>query len=157
MITTKRIIKTIARLFDISGDNAPTDQTAGELGDVYMDILTGLSYELKEIEDDPVKYIWQAVTQLDEELDLMIGRAEQDFLRIRGVAFQKDESGDPVYPYSADIIAAEMVCYLLGIGRYLGRGKGSENLSGRGAQYDKKIFGYPMSIVGGITRYQRAI
>lgn len=154
MITTKQLVKTLARLFDTSGDGAPTDATAGQVGDRYMDSATGLTYELVEIEADPTKYIWVGLTQLDAEIDLMISRAEADYLQLRGVEFAKGEHDEIIYPPAADVTAAEMVCYLTGIGRYTGRGYGSASLGGRNATYDRKILGYPVSIVGSITRYQ---
>jgi hypothetical protein len=154
MITTMAKVKTVARGFNLSGPAAPTNATAGELGDIYLDIVTGLSYELTDIITVPTtSYVWSADTRLDDEITLQIDRAELNFLQIRGIDFAKDNNGDIIYPGSADLIAAEMVCYLMGIGRFSGRGMQSSSLGGRSGQYEAKLFGYPISIVGSIARY----
>jgi hypothetical protein len=157
MITTLAKVKLIARMYDRAGSGAPTNSTPGELLDNYLDKDTGLSYVLDAIDDGPpVVYTWTQVPGMDDEIELYIPRAESDYLAIRGIPFDEDD-GDPVYPASADIVAAEMVCYLTGIGRFDGRGKMSESLSSRQAQYEPKIKGYPISIVGQIDRYQSAV
>lgn len=157
MITTMALVKLLGKLYDKAGASAPTTSTVGELFDVYLDTATGLSYELTAITDgQPVVYTWTPDTSRDTEIAIFIARAESDYLEIRGVPFDVDESDDIVYPTGADSTAAEMVCYLSGIGRYDGRGKSDESLSGRAATYDRKLHGYPVSIVGAIRRYQSA-
>jgi hypothetical protein len=156
-ITTLASVKTVARLFDRSGSGAPTTATVGELGEIYMNTATGLTYYLATITTTPsTAYNWVADTAKDAQINLYIPRAEADYLAIRGVAFETEDD-EPVYPSGASVCAAEMVCYLTGIGRFDGRGKSSESLSSRQAQYDAKIKGYPMSIVGTIERYQSAL
>jgi hypothetical protein len=157
MITNVSLVKTIGRLYDILGSAAPTTATVGELFDTFLNTSTGLSYTLATITTGtPNTYNWTPDTSKDAEITLFIRRAETDYERIRGIAFDLDEFGDPAYPQAADIVAAEMVCYLMGLSRYMGRGKESEGLAGRSAAYDKKLMGYPISIVGSITRYQSA-
>jgi hypothetical protein len=157
MITTMAEVKTLARLFNKSGSGAPTTATVGVLGDVYMDTDDGLTYELTAIATTPsVSYTWTADTELDAEITMNISRAESDYLRIRGIPFELDDD-EIVYPTSANYVAAEMVCYLSGIGRLGGRGKQIESLGGRSSNYEQKILGYPISIVGTIERYQSLV
>ena len=152
MITTLALVKVLGKLYDKLGSSAPTSATAGEELDVYVDTSTGLSYTCISVTPS---YTWQADTSRDFELNLYIGKAESDYLAIRGSPFSVDEFDQTIYPPSADIVAAEMVCYLAGIKE--GRGKKDESLAGRSASYDDKIFGYPRSIVGTITRFQSAL
>jgi hypothetical protein len=122
-----------------------------------MDTATGLTYELTAIVTTPsTSYTWTADTELDAEITMNIARAESDYLRIRGIAFELDDDAI-VYPTSASYVAAEMVCYLSGIGRIGGRGKSIESLGGRSSNYEQKILGYPISIVGTIERYQSLV
>lgn len=156
-ITTMAEVKTLARIANRYASTAPTTATVGVIGDVLLDTVTGLTYELTSITTGPTTYVWTADTSLDREITLMIDRAEVDYLRIRGIDFETDDSDATVYPDAADMVAAEMVCYLMGIGRLNGRGKTDEQLGGRRSNYERKIFGYPISIVGNIERFQSAI
>jgi hypothetical protein len=142
MITNLRIVKTLARLFDIVGEGLPT--VSGETGEIYLDTETGLSYIFETT--------WQPYTKDDYQINLMIGSVEQDYLQIRGIPFDIEDE-EPVYPIGADVTAGEMVCYRLGIGDYEGIGKTSESLGGRSVAFDHKLMGYPVSIVGRIVRY----
>jgi hypothetical protein len=161
-ITTLTKVKTIARAFTLSGVTPPATSTVGELGDVYLDTVTGLTYELTDILPvlipiPSTTYVWDPVTRFDAEILLQIDRAERDYLNIRGVPFEEDNLGALVYPNGADVVAAEMVCYLMGLGRFSGRGMQSASLGGRSGQYETKIFGYPVSIVSAINRYMRVM
>jgi hypothetical protein len=157
-ITNLFTVKTLARLYNKSGEGEPTTSTAGTIGEVYTDSATGLSYVLTSITAGPPKlYNWTADTTNDAIISLMIKRAEDDYLSIRGIDFITDEDGDIVYPEAADIVGGEMVCYLLKLGDYYGRGKASESQGNRQAGYDSKLHGYPRSIVGTIDRYMRAL
>ena len=147
MITNLQTVKTLADLFDFSGEGEPTTATEGTLHSVYMDEDTGKTWELESIADGPI-YNWVQV-QGDAKIELFIQRAESDYEVIRGLPFGE------TYPDEAGLTAGEMVCYLMGLGDYLGRGNQAESLSGRSATYDQKINGYPVSIVGGIERFQR--
>lgn len=157
-ITTMATVKTIARIANVYAATAPTTATVGVLGDVYLNTATGLTYELTAIVTTPsTSYTWTADTSIDAEIALQITRAEVDYLRIRGIDFELDDDEEIVYPSGAEITAAEMVCYLMGIGRITGRGKSAESLGGRSSNYEQKIFGYPLSIISTIERYQSAI
>lgn len=157
-ITTIAQVKLLGKLYDIIGNAIPTTATVGEVGDIYLDYSSDLSYVCTAVNaGPPVTYTWVVDISKDYEISLFIARAESDYLNIRGVAFDVDSLGATVYPSGADSTAAEMVCYLSGIGRYDGRGKKDESLSGRSASYDDKIHGYPRSIVGTIKRYQSAL
>lgn len=147
MITDMATVKTLARIPDVIDDGEPTG--SGGTGDVYLDRDTGLTYEWDGIG-------WQLDTSIDDLIERYIERVEKDFLRIRGVPFDEDELGI-VYPDGADTIAAEMVCYLAGLGDFEGRNLKSENIGGRNATFDDKIRGYPAGIVEGIERYVRAL
>jgi outer membrane protein assembly factor BamB len=150
MITTLATVKTLARLYDISGDGVPTNATVATLGQIYMDTATGLTYELTV--DTPTK-VWTPDTAQDLLIQLAITRAEVCYLRIRNRAFDLDDDDNTVYPDGADFTAAEMVCSILSLGDYDGRGKSSEGLAGRSATYEQKLSGYPVSIVGSIRRF----
>jgi hypothetical protein len=152
MITTLATVKILARIPDIFGTGEPTTATAGEIGDIYMDNDTGLTYELTSIVT--AVYTWVPFVKYDMIIELAIDRVERDYLQLRGIDFDLDSNGDIVYPDGSIFTSAEMVCYILGLGTYEGRGAKSEALQGRSAQYDDKILGYPHSIIGGIRRYQ---
>jgi hypothetical protein len=154
MITTLALVKTIGQLFDKSGEGAPTTATVGQVGDVYMDTATGLSYECKGFVTP--NYIWEADLTFDAIINIYIQKAENDYLLIRGIPFAV-EDGDIVYPDAADLVAAEMVCYNAGYGQFFGRGVTHESLNGRVATYDQKLYGYPLAIVGSIKRYQAVV
>ena len=150
MITTLALVKTIARLYDRSGEGVPTNDTVATLGQIYMDTATGLTYELTV--DTPTK-VWTPDTSYDLLISLAITRAEVDYLRIRNRSFDLDEAEEIVYPDGSDFTAAEMVCSILSLGDYDGRGKSGEGLAGRSATYEQKLSGYPVSIVGSIRRF----
>lgn len=151
MITTLATVKTIAGLFDLSGDGVPTGATTASLGDIYMDTLTGLSYECTST--DPT-IVWTAYTKDDAILSLTIQRAENDFLVIRGIPFKIDpDTEETLYPTGSDFIAAEMACYIAGVGDYEGRGKLSESVAGRNVSLEGKINGYPKAIVSSVKRF----
>ena len=155
MITAKADVKILAALYSILGQGAPTTSTAGHIGDIYVDIdeknaTYGNSYLLQEITEGG-DYIWERDKTEDKRIEIFINRAERDYLSIRGRAFDTDDDGNIIYPDGADIVGAEMVCYLLGA--YEGRGKNSDGIGGRSNSYEKKIAGYPVSIVGQIDRY----
>lgn len=153
-IANKADVKILAALYSILGEGEPTTATVGVLGDIYVDIdetssTYGNSYLLTEI--DGSTYTWTQDQTEDKRIDLFIRRAEQDYLKIRGRAFDLDEDDDIIYPDGADLVAAEMVCYLLGV--YEGRGTDSEGAAGMSKSYEKKIAGYPVSVVGQIDKY----
>lgn len=150
-ITDMATVKTISKQYDLTGVVAPTVATVGEIGDIYLDTVTGLTYECT---DDSDPYVWAADTSDDALIALYLSKVETDYLKIRGVAFETDDDDNTVYPDDSDITAAEMVCYLMGYNDFQGRGSVSENLGGESRTFDKKIFGYPVSIVGSITQYQ---
>lgn len=152
-ITDMGTVKTLALMYDISGEGAPTTATVGLVGEVYMDEDTGLTYKCTAAA--PPLYTWAADTSKDMLINISLERAENDFLRIRGIPFD-ESSGLTLYPEGAIFTAAEMVCFLVGLGDYEGRGKKSEGFGGRSITMDDKLLGYPHSIVGGIKRYQGA-
>lgn len=152
-ITDLAIVKTVSKMYDITGIIAPTVATVGEVGDIYLDTVTGLTYECTEVAAGPV-YTWTADTSDDALINLYIEKAELTYLRIRGIDFETDDDDNIVYPDGADTTAAEMVCYLMGYGEFTGRGNVSENLGGKSKTADKKIFGFPIDIVGDIQPYQ---
>lgn len=155
MIASKADVKILAALYSILGEGEPTTSTEGEVGDIYVDIdedsdTYGNSYRLHKIAESG-DYIWERENTEDKRIDIFINRAERDYLSIRGRAFETDDDGKTIYPDGADIVGAEMVCYLLGA--YEGRGKNSDGIGGRSNSYEKKIAGYPVSIVGQIDKY----
>ena len=147
-------VKLLAALYSILGEGAPTTSTAGIVGDIYLDIdqdsaTYGKTYLMTGLAE--TAYTWIADVWQDTSITRMITRAEQDYLQIRGREFETDDYGAVVYPDGADIVGAEMACYLLGL--YEGRGLASGSIGGKSSTYEKKIAGYPVSIVGQIDRY----
>jgi hypothetical protein len=154
-ITTMAAVKTVSRMYDLTGVIAPTTATVGDVGDIYLDTETGLSYECTAVNTGPpITYTWTGYTTDDALITMYLTKAEKDYLRIRGIAFEIDaDTEETVYPEGSDTTAAEMVCYLLGWGTFEGRGVAGESFGGKAATFDKKICGYPYSIVGGIDQY----
>jgi len=157
MITSKAQVKLIGNLYTRVEEGAPTSASVGELGDIWLDfdsdsVTYGNTYELTDITLGV--YTWTKDSLYDAKIDLFIRRAESDYLRIRGVPFDIDEDSLPVYPTDSDLTAAEMVCFLLGLGPYEGRGTVNESAGGRSKEYESKIGGYPASLVSNIKRYQ---
>jgi len=156
-ITTKAQVKLIGNLYTRVEEGAPTSSTVGELGDIWLDFDSdsatyGNTYELTNIVGGV--YTWTQDKTNDAKIDLFIRRAESDYLRIRGIAFDTDEDSLTVYPTDSDLTSAEMVCFLLGLGDYEGRGKTSESVAGRSVAMEGKLGGYPFALVSNIKRYQ---
>lgn len=154
MITDLYTVKLLADLFSRIGATTPTTATVGALGDVMLVSADGLTYECTAIVAGiPLTYTWTPVTKFDAKITLKIAQAEEDYLFIQNKAFDLDDAGATVYPSGSSTRAAEMVCYLMEFGSYEGRGKTSESVADRAHSYEKKIAGYPISIVGSIKRY----
>lgn len=158
-ITTLAAVKTAAELYNRTQSGAPTTATSGVVGDMLMDTATGKTYELTSItvvvSPPSTAYNWTEQTAIDTKISTKITRAEQDYLAIRGLPFDKDALDATVYPTGSSDTAAEMVCYLLELGRYQGRGNTAETEDKIQKTYDAKWNGYPLSIVGCIERFQR--
>lgn len=156
MITHKAIVKTLAALYSVTGEGAPTTATVGVVGDIYLDLDTdsvtyGNTYLCTAVDTDTPEYTWVLDNREDARIVLAIIRAERDYLRMRGKAFATDDDDNTVYPDGANITAGEMACYILGF--YEGRGVDSEGLGDRNASYEKKVAGYPVSIVANIDKF----
>ncbi len=154
-ITTLAAVKTAAELYNRTQSGAPTTATSGVVGDMLMDTATGKTYELTSITTGPTVYNWTEQTAIDTKINAKLTRVEQDYLAIRGLPFDKDALDATVYPTGASDTAAEMVCYLLELGRYQGRGNTAETEDKIQKTYDMKWNGYPLGIVGCIERFQR--
>jgi hypothetical protein len=165
-ITTLYAVKVSAGLFTRTDTADPTTATVGVLGDILMnsdatDANYGGTWELTAITGTApnLSYTWTRLTADDAKINAKIARAENDYLRIRGIPFEVSEDAIPVttYPVGSSDVAAEMVCYLLNYGQYQGRGTKNESMSDRSVTYDDKIMAYPQSIVGSIERYQSTL
>jgi hypothetical protein len=158
-ITTSAIVKGLAGYYTKSGTTAPTTSTVGAVGDLYLvtdGTDSGKSYFLTAIVTDPsTSYTWTQDLTYDYQIGLMITKAENDYLELRGVPFETDDGDETVYPTGSDVVAGEMVCYLIGIGQYEGRHRIGEGLAGASATYDPKLGGYPRSISSQIKRYSK--
>jgi len=161
-ITTLYAVKVSASLFTRAETADPTTATVGVLGDILInsdsgDANYGATWELTAITGTvpSLSYTWTRLTGDDARILAKIARAESDYLAIRGIPFELDtDEVTIIYPASASDVAAEMVCYLLNLGQYQGRGEKAESMGDRSATHDDKIHGYPRSIVGTIARYQ---
>lgn len=94
-------------------------------------------------------------TSQDGRIEALISVAEDDYLSIRGRAFDTDEDGGTVYPQGAEGVAAEMVAYKLAT---LGKMDGIQSETIGSYSYSKDTdldHGYPSGIVGRIRRYGR--
>ncbi len=154
MITHKATVKLFGALYSVTGEGAPTTSTAGVLGDIYLDTdadsaTYGETWRLSEI--DGSTYIWTLDNREDARINLAIERVEQDYLRMRGKPFAKDDAGEIVYPAGAAGVAAEMALYVLGITQ--GRGTTSEGVADNSKSYEKKYAGYPLSLVAQVERF----
>ena len=154
MITHKATVKLFGALYSITGEGEPTTATAGVLGDIYLDtdadsLTYGNTWMLSEI--DGSEYTWTLDNREDARINLAIERVEQDYLRMRGKPFDKDDAGDIVYPPGAAGVAAEMALYVLGITQ--GRGAASEGVADNSKSYEKKYAGYPVSLVAQVERF----
>lgn len=140
-ITAQLIL--LAELYTMTHDEAPTQDTAGEIGDVLLDTSSGRTYELTGIQvGPPLVYQWEE-QPVDDRMIAAIERAGTDLARILNAEVEAD-----LY----DNYIAEMACYILGLGPYEGRGMDSETMGARSRAYDKRIMGYPQSIVGTLPR-----
>lgn len=159
MITTMARVKMFAEPEMRVESGAPTTSDSGALGDIWLDndadsATFGKTWELIDIVTVPEpSYAWKAYDKLDARIERFLSRVERDFLAIRGIPFESNDEG-VVYPDYASDIAAEMVCYAAGLGAYEGRGMDAESVSDRSRTYERKINGYPRSIVGSIERFQ---
>jgi len=140
-ITAQLIL--LAELYTMTDDEAPTTETAGTIGDVLLDTSSGRTYELTAIQAGPPRvYVWEE-QPTDDKMVAAIERAATDLSRIMNA---------PVEPDLYDNYIAEMACYILGLGPYEGRGMESESVGQRSRSYDRRIMGYPESIVGALPR-----
>jgi len=162
-ITTPAYVKILAGLFTREESGAPTTASVGAVGDVWLDnspvsLTYGKTWECTAILAGPVSYTWTAVTRDDAKITISIGRAEKDYLSIRGIPFEYEIDGITVkYPEGAEHIAAEMTCYICGYYPYTGRGEKSISEGGVSNTHDDKVRGYPQSIVSCIDRYQSVV
>ena len=152
-ITTLADVKILGKLYTVLGEGEPTTSTSGTVGDIYVDIdeesaTYGNTYIL--VDESGGVYTWDQESTDDVEIGRYMKRAEQDYRKIRGKEFDIEDDVT-IYPDGADLVAAEMILYLMGITE--GRGKDSDSLGDRSQSYEKKIAGYPVSIVGQIDRY----
>ena len=105
------------------------------------------------------KYLRITSSEYDAIIDTYIPVVERDFEAIRGLDFDEDSNDVIEYPENAEMIAAQMIAYLiqttsLNSGSY--SDKSSESIGSY--SYSRKmgadmIMGYPASIVGRIERY----
>lgn len=99
-------------------------------------------------------------TTYDSRIDLYIPHVEADFESIRGIPFDEDSNDEVYYPDNAELIATQMIAYLIqtmSITSDVFNNKVSESIGSY--SYTKKggvemLKGYPKSIVGRIERYQ---
>jgi len=93
----------------------------------------------------------------DVIIDSMISLAEQEYLDIRNVPWDRDASGNTVYPKGSDVTIAEMIGYKLALRNNSGRGVASESIDGYSISYNdgsgNSKFGYPNTIVSAIKRF----
>jgi len=102
-------------------------------------------------------------TTYDERIEALISQVEDDYLRIRGVAWDEDSNDNIEYPDNADSVASMMIGHMLSsmtfsdvnYGNKMSESIGSYSYT-KGANKEKMIHGYPEAIVKRIGRYQRA-
>jgi hypothetical protein len=152
MITNLFTVKSLANLYDRIVETEPTTSTVGQVGEIVIVQETGLTFECVQVVN--TTYTWTPYVVNDILINLTIPVVEEDYLRIRGKAFDIEED-EIVYPAGATLVAGQMVCYQLKLGTYQGFGVESESLGGRSNNYDKKVEGYPISIVGSIQRFHK--
>lgn len=96
-------------------------------------------------------------TSKDELIRALIPQVEADYLLIRNRAFEDDSNDELVYPDNAELVAAQMIGYLLTEQAKSGAFLSSERV--RSYSYsinngqDSFKHGYPVNIVRKIKRY----
>lgn len=93
-------------------------------------------------------------------IDMFIPQVEADFQLIQGRDFDYDSNDDIEYPDNAELIAAQMIGFLIQTTKFTSgtyTDKTSESIGGysytRGNSRSDFIFGYPRHIVGRIERF----
>jgi hypothetical protein len=101
------------------------------------------------------KFLQITVSTYDDLIDSFIIMVEADYEKIRGVDFDVDSSDVIQYPEGAELIASQMVGYLLNSTPLANQSdKKSESIGTYSyTRDDKMLEGYPKSIVGRIVRY----
>lgn len=96
----------------------------------------------------------------DAIIALLIPQIEGQYLKIRNKDFDVDDAGNIVYPPGAELTAIQMIGYTMVNNQSLGITQ--QSLADDSTQYEKpnsatNIEGYPMSIVGNITRFKSLV
>lgn len=92
----------------------------------------------------------------DNKIDLLLPYCEEIYLKIRRRPFELDEENNPIIPPEAPVIVIKMVGFELAKD-YSEPAVISKRLSDLSVSYadERYLYGFPLSIVGGITRYLR--
>ena len=101
------------------------------------------------------KYLGITDTSKDDVIRMLIPAVENDYLLIRGKAFNLTDDSDEGtdYPENSEVIASEMIAFKLN--SRLTSGIKSEHIGSYSYSKDEKLLnGYPLSIVGLIERFQ---
>jgi hypothetical protein len=89
---------------------------------------------------------------LDDQINILIPMVEQDYINIRGKAFEVDEYGNTKYPNGSELTAIRMIQHHLKRDPSLRAEKLGEYSYSRGEKDLKLIMGYPDTVVGSIKR-----
>ena len=97
-------------------------------------------------------------TTKDELIEALIPQVEGEYEKIRGISFDVDSNDEIEYPEGSELIASQMVGYLIQSGSIANMSdKKSESIGSysytKGGTESDTINGYPKLIVGRIKRY----
>lgn len=92
-------------------------------------------------------------TLKDDLIDALIPQVEADYLLIRNRAFDKDSNDEIEYPDNAELVAAQMIGFLISdIARSGGAFK-SESIGKYSYTVADMVAGYPKTITSRIDKY----
>lgn len=94
-------------------------------------------------------------SSLDDIIDFLIPAVEDDFLFIRNRDFDEDSEGI-IYPIGSELVAIQMIMYMIQDGQRNSGGFKSESLGSYSYTKDTSINGYPENIVKRIARYAKS-
>ena len=87
-------------------------------------------------------------------IDELIPMIENDYLAIRGKAFDVDED-DIVYPVGSELTAIKMIQYT--VSTLKSQGVKSESIGDYSVTFDTMVGAYPESLINSIVRYATII
>ena len=92
-------------------------------------------------------------TLKDDLIDALIPQVEADYLLIRNRAFDEDSNDDIDYPDNAELVAAQMIGFLMTDMAKSGGAFKSESIGKYSYTSSEMVAGYPKTITSRIDKY----